>query len=67
MRPQTSQIESNRTDDRHWLIGNVICSDWLDEECGNLAREGLRTLVFGRRILSEDEYQRFARRYGIEQ
>jgi len=27
----------------------------------------LRTLVFGRRILSEDEYQRFARRYGIEQ
>jgi len=45
----------------------VICSDWLDEECGNLAREGLRTLVFGRRILSEDEYQRFARRYGIEQ
>jgi magnesium-transporting ATPase (P-type) len=22
-------------------------NDWLDEECGNMAREGLRTLVLG--------------------
>jgi len=34
-------------------------SDWLREECDNLAREGLRTLVFGQKILSEEEWQYF--------
>eukprot|EP01087_Luapelamoeba_hula_P020418 TRINITY_DN6962_c0_g1_i1.p1 TRINITY_DN6962_c0_g1~~TRINITY_DN6962_c0_g1_i1.p1 ORF type:complete len:1107 (+),score=152.37 TRINITY_DN6962_c0_g1_i1:336-3656(+) len=34
-------------------------SDWLDEECGNMAREGLRTLVFGCKRLSERHYQEF--------
>ena len=24
-------------------------TDWLDEECGNMAREGLRTLVYAKR------------------
>ena len=28
-------------------------NDWLDEECGNMAREGLRTLVVGRKHLSD--------------
>lgn len=28
-------------------------TDWLDEECGNMAREGLRTLVYARRVLGE--------------
>eukprot|EP01094_Clydonella_sp_ATCC50884_P022154 TRINITY_DN5047_c0_g1_i1.p1 TRINITY_DN5047_c0_g1~~TRINITY_DN5047_c0_g1_i1.p1 ORF type:complete len:1089 (+),score=461.23 TRINITY_DN5047_c0_g1_i1:91-3357(+) len=41
----------------------VQYSDWLEEECTNLAREGLRTLCFGRKVLSEAEYADFARRY----
>jgi phospholipid-translocating ATPase len=40
----------------------VMSTDWLDEECGNMAREGLRTLVFGFREMSEDEYHDFAKR-----
>lgn len=31
----------------------VSPTDWLDEECGNMAREGLRTLVYARRVLGE--------------
>lgn len=38
-------------------------NDWLEEECGNMAREGLRTLVFGKRNLTEQEYQAFLKRY----
>src|SRR3990167_5478243 len=38
-------------------------SEWLAEECDNLAREGLRTLVFGQRILSEQDYEEFANKY----
>lgn len=41
----------------------VQANDWLDEECGNMAREGLRTLVFGKRDLSVKEYEEFAERY----
>jgi phospholipid-translocating ATPase len=41
----------------------VNYNDWLDEECGNLAREGLRTLVFAKRDLSGAEYARFADRW----
>ncbi|KAN0027458.1 hypothetical protein ACTFIU_010412 [Dictyostelium citrinum] len=37
----------------------VKANDWLDEECGNMAREGLRTLAFGKRSMSEEEYHRF--------
>lgn len=38
-------------------------NDWLDEECGNMAREGLRTLVIGRKRLSEEAYKRFDQHY----
>ncbi|KAI8927668.1 hypothetical protein BC831DRAFT_451768 [Entophlyctis helioformis] len=38
-------------------------NDWLDEECGNMAREGLRTLVIGRKRLAEDAYAEFQRKY----
>lgn len=38
-------------------------SDWLDEECGNMAREGLRTLVIGRKRLTDDAYAAFESRY----
>ncbi|BFU18901.1 phospholipid-transporting P-type ATPase, putative [Entamoeba histolytica HM-1:IMSS-B] len=38
-------------------------NEWLSEECNNLAREGLRTLVFGSRKMSQEEYQAFNERY----
>ncbi|XP_064393299.1 probable phospholipid-transporting ATPase IIA isoform X2 [Halichondria panicea] len=41
----------------------VQYNDWLDEECGNMAREGLRTLVVGKRVLTEDQYASFETRY----
>ena len=40
----------------------VNYTDWMEEECNNLAREGLRTLAFGKKVLSEGEYSEFARR-----
>lgn len=41
----------------------VAANDWLDEETANMAREGLRTLVVGRRRLSAQQYQGFATDY----
>lgn len=38
-------------------------NDWLEEETGNMAREGLRTLVVGRKKLSSNLYQEFAAAY----
>jgi phospholipid-translocating ATPase len=38
-------------------------NDWLDEECGNMAREGLRTLVLARKRLSDEAYRDFDHRY----
>ena len=38
-------------------------SDWLDEETDNMAREGLRTLVFGKKLLTEETYQQFNSEY----
>ncbi|KAH9956708.1 phospholipid-translocating P-type ATPase [Russula dissimulans] len=38
-------------------------NDWLEEESANMAREGLRTLVVGRRKLSEAVYDDFKSRY----
>ncbi|CED82734.1 aminophospholipid-transporting p-type atpase [Phaffia rhodozyma] len=40
-------------------------NDWLEEECGNMAREGLRTLVVGKKKLSEAAYKDFDRRYHV--
>lgn len=40
----------------------VAYNDWLDEECGNMAREGLRTLVIARKRLTEEAYQEFSKR-----
>jgi phospholipid-translocating ATPase len=42
-------------------------SDWLLEETDNMAREGLRTLVFAAKQLSHDEYADFSRRYDSAQ
>lgn len=41
----------------------VAANDWLDEETANMAREGFRTLVIGRRRLSPQQYQDFSFRY----
>jgi phospholipid-translocating ATPase len=41
----------------------VDYTDWLEEECGNLAREGLRILVVGKKELTEEEYADFESRY----
>ncbi|WFC97233.1 P-type phospholipid transporter [Malassezia brasiliensis] len=41
----------------------VTHNDWLDEECGNMAREGLRTLVVARLRLSRERWRLFERAY----
>ncbi|PFX32310.1 putative phospholipid-transporting ATPase IIB [Stylophora pistillata] len=41
----------------------VQYNDWLEEECGNMAREGLRTLVVAKKVLTEEQYQDFEHRY----
>ena len=41
----------------------VNFSDWLEEECGNMAREGLRTLVVAKKTLTEEQYNDFENRY----
>ncbi|KAF8624052.1 hypothetical protein AX15_006069 [Amanita polypyramis BW_CC] len=38
-------------------------NDWLEEETGNMAREGLRTLVMARKRLSQSLYNEFKTRY----
>ncbi|XP_951951.1 cation transporting ATPase, putative [Theileria annulata] len=38
-------------------------SVWLSEECDNLARMGLRTLVFAYRSISDSEYSNFVQKY----
>ncbi|KAJ5484906.1 phospholipid-transporting ATPase NEO1 [Penicillium diatomitis] len=38
----------------------VAANDWLDEETANMAREGLRTLVVGRKRLSIQMYEEFS-------
>ncbi|KAH0552697.1 probable phospholipid-transporting ATPase IIB isoform X1 [Cotesia glomerata] len=45
------------------MSGIVQYNDWMDEECGNMAREGLRTLVFAKKHLTEDQYLDFETRY----
>lgn len=38
-------------------------TDWADEETYNMARDGLRTLLFGKRIIPAEEYAVFTERY----
>ncbi|KAK3297047.1 uncharacterized protein B0H64DRAFT_356846 [Chaetomium fimeti] len=46
------------------VMGSIVAAnDWLDEETANMAREGLRTLVVGRKRLSTAEYQEFTAKY----
>ncbi|KAF8565446.1 hypothetical protein P879_02250 [Paragonimus westermani] len=41
----------------------VSYTDWLEDEAGNLAREGLRTLVVASRSLTDEQYEDFSQRY----
>lgn len=41
------------------MTGIVQYNDWLNEESGNMAREGLRTLVVAKKVLTEDQYNDF--------
>ncbi|KAI1452006.1 phospholipid-translocating P-type ATPase [Annulohypoxylon moriforme] len=46
------------------VMGSIVAAnDWLDEETANMAREGLRTLVVGRKRLSSEQYQSFSASY----
>ncbi|KAK2594879.1 putative aminophospholipid-translocase [Conoideocrella luteorostrata] len=46
------------------VMGTIVAAnDWLDEETANMAREGLRTLVVGRKKLSFQQYQEFSAKY----
>jgi phospholipid-translocating ATPase len=45
------------------MMNIVQASDWLEEECDTMAREGLRTLVFGRKRLSQPMYDAWAEKY----
>eukprot|EP00866_Antonospora_locustae_P001524 jgi/Antlo1/1524/1815 len=43
------------------VMRNIVKSnDWLDEEVENMAREGLRTLVVAKKVISRDEYISFS-------
>lgn len=41
----------------------VQYNDWLNEESGNMAREGLRTLVVAKKILTTEQYYDFETKY----
>lgn len=46
------------------VMGSIVAAnDWLDEETANMAREGLRTLVVGRKRMSDKQYQEFSNKY----
>ncbi|RYO79677.1 hypothetical protein DL766_006703 [Monosporascus sp. MC13-8B] len=46
------------------VMGSIVAAnDWLDEETANMAREGLRTLVVGRKKLSFVQYREFSSAY----
>lgn len=45
-------------------MAQIVCAnDWLEEECANMAREGLRTLVIARKRLTLEQYLRFDEEY----
>lgn len=72
-RPTLGPVSSTLSDDGEiWfyqkgadsVMGSIVAAnDWLDEETANMAREGLRTLVVGRKKLSIAMYREFAARY----
>ncbi|KIW71140.1 hypothetical protein, variant [Phialophora macrospora] len=68
----TSEIPGLSNVDELWffqkgadtVMTSIVCAnDWLDEETANMAREGLRTLVVGRKRLSQQQYADFSSEY----
>ncbi|KAJ8916317.1 hypothetical protein NQ315_005012 [Exocentrus adspersus] len=47
------------------MSGIVQYTDWLEEEVGNMARDGLRTLVVAKKTLTEEQYLDFETRYNV--
>ncbi|KAI5150324.1 phospholipid-translocating ATPase [Nematocida ausubeli] len=45
----------------------VIGKDWMEEEAQSMAKEGLRTMVFGKRLVSEDEIKELAQTHTISE
>ena len=45
------------------MLKIVQANDWLDEETGNMAREGLRTLVIGRKRITPQQFEDFEVKY----
>jgi phospholipid-translocating ATPase len=43
----------------------LMANDWMEEECSNMAREGLRTLVVGRRRLPEELWAEFEHAFRV--
>lgn len=65
-------IVRDRAKDEIWFLQKgadvvmapiVQSNDWLEEETGNMAREGLRTLVVGRKRLPSSLYDTFVAKY----
>ncbi|UJR23043.1 hypothetical protein I4U23_026069 [Adineta vaga] len=45
------------------VMQNIVqYNDWLLEECSNMSREGLRTLVVGKKLLTYEQYKDFEQR-----
>ncbi|KAG0683390.1 putative aminophospholipid-translocase [Pichia californica] len=62
----------DKTKDEYWFYEKgadtvmtkiVVQNDWLEEETNNMAREGLRTLVIGRKKLNQNIYNEFKTAY----
>lgn len=45
------------------MMGIVQRNDWLEEETGNMSREGLRTLVVGKKKLTAESFGAFEEAY----
>ncbi|VDK63473.1 unnamed protein product [Onchocerca ochengi] len=45
------------------MAGMVQYNDWLEEESSNMAREGLRTLVIAKKVLSMEQLADFEKHY----
>lgn len=45
------------------MAGIVESNEWLHRECTNMAKDGLRTLVVAKRVLSVSEYEEFDNDY----
>ncbi|VEU24083.1 DEKNAAC105275 [Brettanomyces naardenensis] len=65
-------IVHERARDEYWFLEKgadtvmariVQQNDWLEEETSNMAREGLRTLVVGRKRLTKTVYDEFRAKY----